>query len=250
MPSIDIVTASRESGPSSPWHAVYTRHQHEKAVSQILSNKGFEVFLPLYGVTHQWRGRVAHFWLPLFPCYVFVSGDHEHRLEVVTTPGIISLVCFTGQPAVIPQQEIEAIRTVVERGMRVEAHPFLKSGDWVRVKSGPLEGIEGLLVRRKSKFRLVLSVELLQKSIGVEVDSCVVERVTRDRMRATSRWPSTEPRPFELAKFSTGLPEWPPPSGSPRGDRKFGNVGADERTDSLSRSGNGRNKLEIEERFR
>ncbi len=192
MPSIDGGMAGQGNGQSSPWHVVYTRHQHEKPVARILANKGFEVFLPLYRDLHQWRDRVMQLSLPLFPSYVFLRGRFERRLEILTTPGIIFLVCFASQPAVIPQKEIDAIRRVVEAGMHVEPLPFVKCGDWVRVKTGPLEGLEGILVRRKSQLRLVLTVQLLQKSVGVEVHACMVEPMFRGNGGTRSPWPITK----------------------------------------------------------
>jgi transcription antitermination factor NusG len=160
-----------------PWYAIYTRHQHEKTVAQILTSKGFEVFLPLYGAAHCWKDRAKMVSLPLFPCYVFLRGGLERRLDIVTTPGIYSLVSTAGQPAAIPAFELEAIRRAVESTMRVEPHPFLKCGEWVRVKRGPLAGFQGILVRKKNLYRLVLSVEMLGKAAAVEVDAFLVERL-------------------------------------------------------------------------
>lgn len=160
-----------------PWYAIYTRHQHEKTVAQILSSKGFEVFLPLYGAAHRWKDRTKVVSLPLFPCYVFLKGGLERRLDIVTTPGIYALVSSAGQPAAIPAIELEAIRSAVESTMRVEPHPFLKCGDWVRVKCGPLAGFQGILIRKKNLYRLVLSVEMLGKAAAVEIDAFLVERL-------------------------------------------------------------------------
>lgn len=163
----------------SAWYALYTRHQHEKTVARVLSSKGFEIFLPLYAAAHRWKDRTKQLSLPLFPCYVFLRGDAHRRIDILTTPGVHSLVGSEGRPAPILQSEIDAIRQMVESRMHVEPHPFLHCGDWIRVKSGPLEGIEGILVRKKNLFRLVVSVELLQKSVAVEVDVSTVERATR-----------------------------------------------------------------------
>jgi transcription antitermination factor NusG len=160
-----------------PWYAIYTRHQHEKMVAQILTSKGFEVFLPLYGAAHRWKDRTKVVSLPLFPCYVFLKGGLERRLDIVTTPGIYALVSTAGQPAVIPAIELEAVRRAVESTMRVEPHPFLKCGEWVRVKCGPLAGFQGILVRKKNLYRLVLSVEMLGKAAAVEIDAFLVERL-------------------------------------------------------------------------
>lgn len=170
------------------WHAIYTRHQHEKVVARVLSDKGFEVFLPLYNVGRRWKDRTKQLSLPLFPCYVFLWGGLGRRLEIVTTPGFYSFVTMGNRPAVIPQAEIESVRRALVKGCGVEPHPFLRAGDRVRIKFGPLEGIEGLLVRKKNSFRLVLSVELLQKSVAVEVDASLVERVGRLRGAAPQDW--------------------------------------------------------------
>ena len=162
---------------SGAWCAIYTRHQHEKAIAQILSAKGLEVFLPLYNATRRWKDRTMHLSLPLFPCYLFLRGMKERRLEVVTTPGIVSVLSINGEVATIAESEIESVRRVVEWGNRVEPHPFLRCGDRVRVISGPLQGLEGILVRKKNLCRLVLSVEILERSAAVEVDVSAVERV-------------------------------------------------------------------------
>jgi transcription termination/antitermination protein NusG len=158
------------------WFAVYTRYRHEKAVAQVITGKGVEVFLPLYKAVHRWKDRMKDLSLPLFPNYVFVLANLNQRVAVLSTPGVYDFVRLSGVPAVIPAAEIDAVRCAVERGLNVEPHPLLKSGDRVRVKSGPLEGLEGILVRKKSFYRLVLSVELLMKSISVEVEACDVER--------------------------------------------------------------------------
>jgi transcription antitermination factor NusG len=173
-----------ESGLSQPWYAIYTRHQHEKVISQILTAKGLEVFLPLYNSTRRWKDRTVHLSLPLFPCYLFLRGMEDRRLDVVTTPGIVSVLSVNGEPAVIPESEIEAVRKAIEWGNRVEPHPFLRCGDRVRVISGPLQGLEGILVRKKNLYRLVLSVELLERSAAVEVDVSSVERVASGRHRS------------------------------------------------------------------
>lgn len=174
------------------WHALYTRHQHEKTVAELLSNKGFETFLPLYSAVHRWKDRNKVLSLPLYPSYVFLRGGLGRRLAILTTPGVMGVVGFAGRPSTIPDAEIEAVRQVIRSRLSVEPHPFLKCGDWVRVKSGALEGIEGLLVRKKNLYRLVLSVELLQKSVSVEVDASAVESTSR---RTTTRTASLDVRP-------------------------------------------------------
>jgi len=168
------------------WYAAHTRHQHEKMVAGILANKGFEVFLPLYTEARQWRDRVKKVELPLFSCYVFLRGDLDRRLAIVTTPGVHGLVSSAGKLAAIPEEEIQAVRSVIENRINVEPHPFLKCGDLVRVKSGALSGLEGFLVRKKGLTRLVISVTLLERSVAAEVDASTVERVTT----SARQWPA------------------------------------------------------------
>jgi transcription antitermination factor NusG len=179
----ESMTVTENHVSDSSWYALYTRHQHEKMVDQVLTNKGFSTFLPLCATTHNWKDRTKSLTLPLFPCYVFLKGGIERRLQILTTPGIYGLVSSAGQPAAIPDVEIEAIRRVVESGVRVEAHPYLKCGNWVRVKSGPLTGIEGILVRKKNISRLVLSVEILGTAAAIEVAAFQVEAVNTPRVR-------------------------------------------------------------------
>lgn len=173
---------------ASPWYALFTRHQHEKAVANNLSSKGFEIFVPLYSALHRWKDRNKQLLLPLFPCYVFLRGGLNRRLEVVSTPGVFAFVGTGGQPAAIPTPEIEAIRRATDAPFRIEPHPFLKCGDRVRVKSGPLKGIEGILVRKKNLVRLVISMELLGKSAAVELDALDVERVSTPVSTIPSHW--------------------------------------------------------------
>jgi transcription antitermination factor NusG len=146
-------------------------------VAGILTQKGFDVFLPLYKAVHRWKDRDKNLVLPLFPCYLFVKGGIQRRLDILATRGVCSFVGVNGHAAEIPASEIDAIRRVQESSARIEPYPYLSVGDRVRVLAGAFEGLEGILVRTKSEYRLVLSVELLGKSAAVEVDASVVERV-------------------------------------------------------------------------
>ena len=159
------------------WYAVYTRHQHEKTVARLLTGKGYETFLPLYAAVHRWKNGVKQLSLPLFPCYVFLRGPLDRWLPILTTPGIHTVVGFGRQPAMIPRSEIEAIRRVVESPVKAEPHPFIRCGDRVRIKVGPLQGLEGVLLRKKNQWKLLLSVDMLERSVAVEVDATIVERV-------------------------------------------------------------------------
>jgi transcription antitermination factor NusG len=169
----------------SAWWALYTRHQHEKTVADMLSAKGFEVFLPLYESMRRWKDRQKMLSLPLFPCYVFVRGGLNRRLQVVTTPGVHMVLSHGEHVALIPEIEIDAIRKTLEGPFRVEPHPFLKCGERVRVIRGTLEGVEGILVRKKNQTRLVLSVAMVAQSVAVEIDAVDVVPVTpRDSLSA------------------------------------------------------------------
>lgn len=172
LQSIDFVTER-----SSPWWAIYTRHQHEKTVEEMLAAKGFEVFLPLYESVRRWKDRRKLLSLPLFPCYVFVKGGLDRRLQVLTTPGVHMVLTRGERVATIPDDEIDAIRRSVEGPFRLEPHPFLRCGERVRVVRGSLEGVEGVLVRKKNVYRLVLSVEMLAQSVAVEIDASDVTPV-------------------------------------------------------------------------
>jgi transcription antitermination factor NusG len=160
------------------WWALYTRHQHERVVADVLSAKGFEVFLPLYDSIRRWKDRQKLLSLPLFPCYVFIRGEVGRCLQVVNTPGVHMILNQGEHFAVIPENEIQAIRRTVEGPFRMEPHPFLRCGDRVRVICGSLQGVEGILVRKKNQFRLVLSVDMLAKSVAVEIDAADVESVS------------------------------------------------------------------------
>src|SRR5438552_13650112 len=159
------------------WHALYVYHQHEKAVAESLVNHGFEGFVPLYGSVRKWKDRSKRLLLPLFPCYVFLRGGLKYKSSLLSIPGVCSIVSAGGVPATIPEVEIDAIRKAVENCEWLEPHPFLRCGDRVRIKAGRLANIEGNLVRKKNALRLVLSAELLERSIAVEVDSDDVEPI-------------------------------------------------------------------------
>src|ERR1700752_3872233 len=135
------------------WSALHTRYQHERKVEAILNAKGFDTFLPSYHTVRQWKDRKRTISEPLFPGYLFIAGVNDQRLQVTSTPGVCAIVCVAGTPATIPADEIEAIRKCVSDPGRVEPHPYLKGGDIVRVQSGPLFGVEGILVRKKDSCR-------------------------------------------------------------------------------------------------
>ncbi len=168
------------------WYAIYTRHQHEKAIAQVLGRKGLEVFLPLRAIRSQWQDRIQRIEKPLFPCYVFVNMEIRERLKVLQTPGIHWLVGNSLGPLAIPQEEIDSIRRVLHAGLLVDSFPFLNVGDRVRVRGGALDGVEGILLCKKKNDRLILSINLLQKSVSIEIDGYQVERIGPSRTVPTA----------------------------------------------------------------
>ncbi len=153
------------------WWAIYTLHQHEKRAAEMLAAKGCEVFLPVFEVTHRWKDRNIKLSIPLFPCYLFVRENLAQRLQIVTTPGVHMILRHGERFAVVRNAEIEALQKAVRNSRRLEPHPFLQCGERVRVTRGTLEGVEGILVRKKNLCRLILSVEMLARSASVEVDA-------------------------------------------------------------------------------
>jgi transcription antitermination factor NusG len=159
------------------WYAAYTSAQHEKKVAAELGRRGVEGFLPVYSSVRRWKDRRVQLELPLFPGYVFVHVALRERLRVLQVPGVAKLVGFGGLPVALPGEEIEALRAGLDGRLRAEPHPFLTVGRRVRVVCGPLCGAQGILVRRKGLYRLVLSLELIVRSVAMEVDAADVEPV-------------------------------------------------------------------------
>jgi transcription antitermination factor NusG len=157
------------------WYAAYTSANHEKRVAEQLTRRSVEHFLPLYHAVRRWKDRRVQLELPLFPGYVFVRIALNDRLQVVRIPGIAKLVGFNGSPTTLPSEEIDALRTSLLNGVRAAPHPYLTVGRRVRVKSGSLGGLEGVLVRKKSGTRFVISVDLIMRSVAVEIDPAVLE---------------------------------------------------------------------------
>lgn len=152
------------------WFAVYTRPRHEKKVAQQLSNKGVEVFLPLRAVISNWKDRRKEVQFPLFAGYVFVHIVLEDRLSVLRIPGVVQFVVSEGKPVAIPDSQIDAVRQLVSSGLKYDPYPYVKEGMRVTIRNGPLKGVEGLVLAKRKKHLLVLSVDLIQQSASLEID--------------------------------------------------------------------------------
>jgi len=160
------------------WYAAYTRARHEKSVAEQLTRKSVETFLPLYETVRRWRNGQHRLQLPLFNGYTFVRIALRDRLHVLKVPGVVRLVGFEGVPVPLPDGEIERLRRALTAGTRAEPHPFITVGRRVRITAGPLSGNEGTLIRRRGVLRVVLSVDLIQRSILVEVEANSLEPVS------------------------------------------------------------------------
>jgi transcriptional antiterminator NusG len=177
-PSGTLVPSLAEAQQQSKgWYAAYTCSRHEKHVSWQLEQRHIECFLPLYRSTRQWKDRRKQIELALFPGYVFVRIPLQERLRVLEVQGVVRFVSFNGQPAMLPEQEIEALRDGLEQRVYAEPHPFLTVGRRVRVVRGPVAGMQGVLIRRKDKVRVVISLDAIMQSVALEVDAADVEAI-------------------------------------------------------------------------
>lgn len=167
---------AQDSSPSTApadkaWYAVYTKHNHERKAADFLARKSTDdVFLPLYDSVRHWKDRKKSLSIPLFPGYFFLHSSLQNRIEILSTPGVFFIVESAGRACVIPQHEIEAIRAITQSELPFEPHPFLRTGEIVRICNGPLAGIKGIFLKPKNKYRVVVSIELLRKSVAIEVD--------------------------------------------------------------------------------
>ena len=157
------------------WYAVTTKPRHEKVVAEQLQSKSIESFLPIVSTPSRWKDRKVVLERPIFPGYVFTRIDLRDRTGIYSVPGVLRMLCFNGKPAEIEDAEIEAVRLCLARGSKPEPHPFLQSGERVRVKSGALAGLEGVVTRLKSECRIVVSITSIYQSVAVEIDANLLE---------------------------------------------------------------------------
>jgi transcription antitermination factor NusG len=161
-----------------PWYALTVKHQHETAVRLALEFKGFEALAPTYRARRRWSDRVKEIDLPLFAGYVFCRFAFTERINVMDAPGVAKVVEFGGTPAEISEAEIAAVRAVMDSKLPVRPWPYLKLGDRVRVERGPLRGVEGTLLREeRDRLQLVIGIEMLQRSVAVEMEADMVTPV-------------------------------------------------------------------------
>jgi len=152
----------------SRWCAVYVITRHEKAVADHMARRSVECFLPLYHSVRNWKNRRAHVELPLFPSYLFIRISVAERIRALEVPGVVHIVSFRGMPVAVPDEQIEALRMALQL-RRSEPYPYLAAGGRIRIKVGPLQGLEGVVVRHNSRTRIIVSVDFIQRSTAVEL---------------------------------------------------------------------------------
>jgi transcription antitermination factor NusG len=173
------VSSDALSVPRPAWYAIQTRSRHEKRIGNELREKGIVAFVPTLRQAHQWSDRTKVVEVPLFSCYVFVNlvASSRLRLEVLKTAGVFRFVHVHGEPAAIPDSQIESIQTVLANDLPVSACGFIQIGQRVRIRGGSLEGVEGILTASKGGQKLVISVDLLQQAVEVTVEGYAVEPI-------------------------------------------------------------------------
>ena len=169
------------------WFALTVKPNHEKSAAKALESKAVEVFLPLYRARRRWSDRIKELDLPLFAGYVLCRYAAPERARVLATPGVTSVVGFGNKPAAVPEAQIESVRTMVSSGVALSPWPFLRVGERVRIEAGPLSGVEGILTQVKDAWRVVVTVELLQRSVAAEVERDVVAVASRGAPRERGR---------------------------------------------------------------
>lgn len=164
------------------WFAAYTCAHHERRVSEHLSTRGIEYFLPTYRAIHRWKDRKVELELPLFPGYVFVHlATHEH-FHVLSVPGVARIVGTAQKATPLPDCEIESLKNARSSGIHTEPYRYLEIGRKVRIKAGPFEGLQGILLRRKGRFRVVFSLQLIRSSFVLDVDGSELELIKDQRV--------------------------------------------------------------------
>ncbi|MGH9314662.1 MAG: UpxY family transcription antiterminator [Vicinamibacterales bacterium] len=159
----------------SRWFAIWTRSRHEQIVREQLERNAVEAFLPTITRWSRWKDRKKKIDWPLFPGYCFARFDAAARLPILKCHGVVSIVSFDGEPAPIPEQEIESLRLLVSTDLAYDPCPLIREGMTVEVVHGPLRGVIGRLVRKGSRARLVLAVDLIGQAVSVEVDAADVK---------------------------------------------------------------------------
>lgn len=161
----------------SNWYALTIKPQAEVTARLALEHRGFATLLPLYRERRRWSDRWKTIERPIFPGYLFCRFDPDQRRDVIVAPGVRSVVGFRAALERVPDEQISAIETAVASHLPLSPWDYLTEGERVRIAEGPLAGMEGILADLKDSVRIVVSVELLKRSLAVEVDRQAVRPV-------------------------------------------------------------------------
>lgn len=157
------------------WYVAQTCSRHEKRVAEQLDRRGIENFLPLYETMRRWKDRRVRLRLPLFAGYIFARFPLIERLRTLEVSGVTRLVGFNGLPAALPDDEMDAMRRGFASHLRTEPHPYLRIGERARIIRGPFQGLEGILVRYKGATRIILSLDLIARSVAAEIEAADIQ---------------------------------------------------------------------------
>lgn len=185
---------------TSRWYALATQPRHEKAVAGHLHAGSIEAFLPILKTPSQWKDRKVMIDRPVFPGYVFAHIDLSERKAVYNVPGVVRILSFNGQAAAIEDSEIEAVRICLTRGNHPEPYPFPAVGEKVRVMTGALQGLEGIVSRVKNQYRIVVSISLIHQSVSAEVDADLLEPISTSSSRGQQGWNMIENQTSKLVR--------------------------------------------------
>lgn len=167
--SADVLEGRKYFEPH--WYVAQTRARHEKRAAEELGRRGIENFLPLYETMRRWKDRRVRLQLPLFTGYVFARFPLSERLRALEISSVARLVGFGSLPTALPDYDMETMRKGLTSKLRAVPHPHLTDGHRVRIVSGPFEGLEGILLRHKNYFRVIVSVDLIVRSVAIEIDA-------------------------------------------------------------------------------
>jgi transcription antitermination factor NusG len=174
---LDETYTELEKNTEPHWYAIHTRSRHEKFVRDQFAAKEITHLLPLHHKRSQWKDRVKMIEVPLFGGYIFANFALQNKLQVLQTVGVVRLVSLNGIATPVPEDQIDTIRKMVAHDLPYDPYPYLKEGMLVRVVRGPLQGAEGILIEKKKNYRFVISIDLIQKAVAVDIDSADVEPI-------------------------------------------------------------------------
>jgi len=158
------------------WLALTTRPRYEMSAAELLAGKSLEVYVPTYRQRIRWSDRIKIVEKPLFPGYIFCNFEFDDRLKVLRTSGVTSIVSLDGSPYPISETELETVRRIaLACDLSIVPHPFVRVGERVRIGRGPLAGLEGILVREKRKWRVVVAIEAMRRAVALEIDASMIE---------------------------------------------------------------------------